>query len=317
VQYNTYNVFSIVKQHLRILRRYEGIKSVVLFSEGILAERFTPAEHKVQEIIDLAIHSGIVFNSVNYRGVRTYLGRDSFGDIPIMDSSRDADYAQDIGARESTLQQIAHDTGGTYHNNNDMLEGLQKAIKKQSFQYLMSYGMPSDRHPGTYHKIKLETTRPDLQVSCRKGYYIGKEELNVQSSKKEDILSAIYAPGDISEIPVLLSYSYLKEADGSYSASFITKADVKKMQFTKEEDRRKNLVHMVLAAFDENDRYVKGLEKSIEFQLLDDSYSALLNHGITSKVDLKLPPGHYKIKTVVRESNQGKMGSIAKAVDIP
>ena len=181
----------------------------------------------------------------------------------------------------------------------------------------MSYGMPSDRHPGTYHKIKVETTRPDLQISYRKGYYIGKEELNVQSSKKEDILSAMYAPGDISEIPVLLSYTYLKEADGSYSASFITKADVKKMQFTKEEDRRKNLVHVVLAAFDGNDHYVNGLEKAIEFQLLDDSFSALLNRGISSKVDLKLPPGHYKIKTVVREGNQGKMGSIARAVDIP
>jgi hypothetical protein len=43
----------------------------------------------------------------------------------------------------------------------------------------------------------------------------------------------------------------------------------------------------------------------------------LLNSGIDSKVDFKLPPGRYKIKTVVRESNQGKMGSMTRAVDIP
>jgi hypothetical protein len=177
--------------------------------------------------------------------------------------------------------------------------------------------MPSGRPPGTYHKINVETTRSNVQISCRKGYYIGKEALSIQNTKKEDILSAMYAPADLNEIPTVLSYSYLIEDDGSYSMSFITSADIRKMQFTKENDRQKNIMHIVLAAFDENDRYVNGLEKTLELQLLGDTYSMLLNSGIDSKVDFKLPPGRYKIKTVVRESNQGKMGSMTRAVDIP
>jgi VWFA-related protein len=243
VQNRTYNLLSLIKQHLRILRRYDGNKSVVLFSDGILAERSTPAEHKVQEIIDLAIRSEITFNIINQSGVQFL---------------RNAEQAFDNQARESTLQQIAHDTGGIYHNDNDMLEGLRRAIKKQSFQYILSYGMPSGRPPGTYHKINVETTRSNVQISCRKGYYIGKEALSIQNTKKEDILSAMYAPADLNEIPTVLSYSYLIEDDGSYSMSFITSADIRKMQFTKENDRQKNIMHIVLAAFDENDRYVNA-----------------------------------------------------------
>jgi hypothetical protein len=89
------------------------------------------------------------------------------------------------------------------------------------------------------------------------------------------------------------------------------------IRFPKEEDRLKNQVSLVLAAFDENDRFINGLEKVIDFRLMDGSYAGLRDRGLSSKVELKLPPGRYKVKAVVREGNQGKMGSITKIVEIP
>jgi hypothetical protein len=77
------------------------------------------------------------------------------------------------------------------------------------------------------------------------------------------------------------------------------------------------LISLVLAAFDENDKYINGLEKTIDFRLLDVSYAGLREHGIKSRVELKLPIGRYKIKAVVRENTEGKMGSVTKAVEIP
>jgi hypothetical protein len=70
-------------------------------------------------------------------------------------------------------------------------------------------------------------------------------------------------------------------------------------------------------AFDENDRYVDGLEKAMDLNLSDPSYAALRNFGFTSKVDIKVPPGRYKIKAVVRESVHSKMGSINKTIEVP
>ena len=67
----------------------------------------------------------------------------------------------------------------------------------------------------------------------------------------------------------------------------------------------------------EGDHFINGLEKSIDFQLLETSYTNLLQHGLTSRVELKLPIGRYRIKAVVRENNQGKMGSTVESVEIP
>jgi hypothetical protein len=65
------------------------------------------------------------------------------------------------------------------------------------------------------------------------------------------------------------------------------------------------------------DKYINGLEKSIDFRLQESSYSDIRDRGLKSTVEFKLPVGRYKIKAVVREGNQGKMGSITKAVEIP
>ena len=84
-----------------------------------------------------------------------------------------------------------------------------------------------------------------------------------------------------------------------------------------EDGRRKNQFSVILVAFDETDHSISGLEKLIDFRLLESNYSNLVKRGLASRVELKLPVGRYKIKVVVREDTQGKLGSITKSVEIP
>ncbi|MBP1608762.1 MAG: hypothetical protein H6Q04_997, partial [Acidobacteria bacterium] len=105
--------------------------------------------------------------------------------------------------------------------------------------------------------------------------------------------------------------------DLKYEVALLTNVDIRGIRFIKEDDRQTNLINLVIVAFDENDRYIDGLEKSIDFKLTQASYDDLLNRGLTSKVSFQLPPGRFKIKAVVRESAQSKMGSLTKAVEIP
>jgi len=178
--------------------------------------------------------------------------------------------------------------------------------------------MPPHKTPGVHQKIKLEVNRPGLTLSYKKGYYFSKEELTFQSNKKEDVLEAVNALGDLREIPVNLAYNYsLADDDLTYAVDFLTSVYVKKIKFIEEEERRKNLLHLVLAVFDEAGNYVNGLEKAIDFQLLETSYPAFISRGIESKVEFKLHPGRYIVKSIVREDNQNKLGSTSKTIDIP
>jgi hypothetical protein len=285
-----------------------------------LSQNTSPVFFQVQEIVDLALRSGVVLNCVDIRGLDTYFP--SASERNILDASiagqKMSLYREDQVAQEDPLYQMSNETGGLFfHNNNDLYGGLQKIVHRQSAYYVLTYAMPSQKADGRYRRIRLEVSRPGLELSYRKGYYAPKEEMTFERRKKEDIMEALQAPGNLNEIPLHLAYNYYQEDDSTYGVSFLTNISVRGLHFLDEDARRKNLISMVLVAFDENDRYIDGVEKSIEFRLLETSYASLLDQGLTSRVELKLPMGRYKIKAVVRESTQGKIGSVTKAVEIP
>jgi hypothetical protein len=76
-------------------------------------------------------------------------------------------------------------------------------------------------------------------------------------------------------------------------------------------------VNLVLMVLDEKDHYVDGLQKNIEFSLTDAGYNQLLNYGMTAKLEIAVLPGRYKVKTVVREGVQTKMGALTRIIEVP
>jgi VWFA-related protein len=313
-EFRTRNLLYTIQQHIRTLRHFDGNKSLIIFSDGFLAERRTKADYQMQDLVNTALRSDIVLNTVSTRGINNY------DEAEIADSQQRwmiSMREDDKQAQHASLAHLAEETGGLFFQNNSLIQPLQKIIQRQATYYILTYGMPPHKPNGSYHSIKIEIGRPGVKFNYRKGYYTAKEETTYENTKREDIMDALNAPGNMNEIPMTLSYNYYREDDATYVASFVSNVNIRGLQFPKEDDRLKNQISFVLAAYDEHEKFINGIEKVIDFQLLEDSYAGLKSRGISSKVELKLPPGQYKIKAVVREGNQGKMGSIAKTIEIP
>lgn len=321
-QYRDRTLLSTLRQHLRSLKHFEAKKSLILFSDGFLPDEL---RYELQEVVDLALRAGVIFNAVDIRGLFTtnYQASDRVTvghtvETSLILARKPMIRDDDMKRQEESLSQLAHETGGVFiHNNNDLSAGLRQISNSQSFYYVLTYATPSPKADGRYHKVKLELSRPGLQVTYRKGYYAPKEQLSFERRKKEDILEALHAPGNLNEIPIQLSYNYFQVDESRYQVALLTKVNIQGVQFVEEDTRHKNLFHLVVVAFDEHDTYVDGLEKSMELNLTDPSYAAMLNYGFTSKVDIKVPPGRYKIRAVVREGNRTKMGSVRKTIEVP
>jgi VWFA-related protein len=317
VEFRTHNLIQTIKQHLRAFSHFSGTKQVVLFSDGFVAQPSTAPAQELQELIDLALRSGIRFNTISIRGV------DKRG-VSVEDKGIVYNWEQceqqtdDKIDQESVLAKIAAETGGNFFfADNNMSKGLREVATHQSSYYVLSYSIPPHAADGAYHKITLNVMRPGLQVNYRAGYYSTREELTFENRKKEDLLAALSEPGNMKEIPITLAYNYAQELDSNYSVSFTANVDIHSLRFLEEDQRRENQISLILVAFDEYDHYISGLEKVIDFRLLENSYTNLRQTGLRSRVELKLPVGRYKVKAVVREDVQGKMGSITKSVEIP
>src|SRR5262249_28634628 len=198
-----------------------------------------------------------------------------------------------------------------------LYSGIQKAVDHQAFYYILTYASPDTKNDGRYHRIKLEASRPGVKLRYREGYYAPREQISSERRKREDIMEAMRAPGNLNEIPVQLSYQFSQISDSVYQLSLLTKVNVSRLEFANEDARRKNSVSLVVAAFDEHDKWIDGIEKMVDFNLLESSYAAMLQYGFTSKVNFNLPPGRYKVRTVVREGLKSQMGSVSRLIEVP
>jgi len=320
-EYRTRMLLNSLRQHVRTLRHFNAVKSLILFSDGFLSGGESQNTFELQEVVDRALASGVVLNAVDIRGLYTDM-------IPASEQSSGASsnspyyrldvFHQDALEQELPLFQMANDTGGVFHhNNNDLHAGVRGIVHRQSSCYILTFSAPQQKYDGRYHPIKLEVSRSGLNLSYRKGYYAPREEQTFERRKKEDILEALRAPGPLNEVPIVLAYNYYREDESTYAVSLSTNVGIRGLHFLAEDARRKNLVNLVVAVFDETDRFLDGIEKAIDFKLTEDGYAGLLNRGLNSRVEFKLPPGRYKIKAIVRESADGKMGSANRIVEIP
>jgi hypothetical protein len=312
------NLLTALRQRLRSLRHFDAGKSLILFSDGFLHQDLL---FELQDVVEQALRSGVVLNTVDIRGVYdpAYIPADErIITTGSTFSRKRGEYRSDAAAQEEPLFQLANDTGGAfYRNSNDIYKGIQQISRRQEYYYVLTYAIPPQKPDGRFHAIKVEVNRPGVQISYRKGYYAPREEVTFERRKKEDILEALQAPGNLNEIPLSLSYNCYQDDDAGYNVSLLMRIGIRGIRFLDEEYRHKNLISMVVVAYDEADQYVKGVERSVDFRLTDASYAGLLDRGVASKIEFNLPLGRYRIKAVVREASQGKMGSLTKAIEIP
>ncbi len=284
--------------HLLFLQHVRGSKTLVLLSEGFVPQR--ALRWRLDRLIDQALRSRVTLNTVDIRGLHlSRLGR----------------YRAEL---ERNLEKLAVDTGGIYfRGSNDLLEGLRQIRNAQSFYYVLSYAAPDQAASGKYHRIKVEVVRPGLTLRHRKGYFAPRETLSLENHKNKDLQLALEAPVEFNEIPMQLDYESSRLDEDRYRLSVMTHVKMKGMQFLSQEGRHRNLLHLIVMVYDENDEHLKGSEQKVELNLSESSYLTMRRDGFTSKTDLELAAGQYRIKAIVREGNQTRMGSREETVELP
>jgi VWFA-related protein len=322
VHYRNRLLLESLQQHLRSLRRIEGRKSLILFSDGFLPEDL---RYELQDVVDAALRAGVILNTVDLRGLfsGTYQAEDRVivgktGGEHIVLAQKAKMQSDDLIHQLEPLRQLAAETGGMFlHGHNDLSQALQRVTASQSFYYVLSYTSPAPQSDGRYHSIRVEVTRPGLRVVHREGYFAPREQLTYERRRKEDVLEALQAPADLKDIPVHLSFKSSRLDEDVFQLAVLARVPLKGLRFLDEDARHRNLIHLVVVALDPDGQYVDGVEKAFQFNLTDPGYAGLLRQGLLSRVNMKLPPGRYRVQAIVRESVQARMGSTRQIVDVP
>ena len=307
-----------------IMRRLAGMpgqRVMVLVSPGFITTNSTQSE--TYDIIERALRSGIVVNTIDARGLYT---PDVLGDIanpphgPLVTVGIESSYRIAAQfANEDVLAQLADGTGGTFfHNRNDVGQGMREAGAAPALAYVLGFSPQNLKVDGRYHTLDVKlANKLKFKLQARRGYFAPKSVSNPEEEAKQEVMAALYSQDEITDLPAELHTQYFKKDSDTARLAVLTRLDLKGLRFRKAEGRNRNDVTVATAIFDENGNFVTGGEKIVEMRLLDATYDKLSHSGITVRSSFDVKPGTYLVRQVVRDSEGAQMAARNGSVVIP
>ncbi len=301
---------------VRRLAAMPGQRIIVVVSPGFMN---TDVMHEQAEVVDRALHSNVVINTLDARGLYTSLPDVSQQRPPsasiagLVQQYHNAEQAADA----DILAELADATGGTFfHNNNDLGEGFQRLAAQAEFSYLLGFSPQNLKNDGHFHKLKVTLKSPAKgAIQARKGYYAPKGATDPADQAKQAIEDAVFSQEESREIPVEVHTQFFKPDDNDAKLSVVVRMDVRHIHFRKVNGRNDNDVTVVSAVFDRNGNFVTGNQKVLQLRLKDETLEGRLGSGISLKSSFDVKPGNYVIRLVVRDED-GQLSAQNSAVAI-
>jgi VWFA-related protein len=321
---------------VRFLSKLAGQRTLVLASPGFL-DGDTILQEAEDRIIDEALHSGIVINSLDAKGLYAEapgggveglkeINQSQMEDRVDLGTYGDRTMSQRLQGLTASLESLSDATGGIFfHNNNDLGQGFHRLADAPETAYLLAFAPEGIKADGNFHKLTVRVQGAGYSIESRPGYFAPKA--NEKGKGREKIATSEFAAGQkldlevqgsdlLSDVPTTILIQPAKNERGDPILWIAVKVDVSRLQFQQEKDRRTQHLTFVMALFDEKGNFVTGKQGEMLLMLKDATYTHFSETGLSARVYLQVPLGSYVLRTVTQESVGGKMSASSQAVKI-
>jgi len=310
----------MLERVLKSLGAAKGRKAVILVSEGFI---YDPNLEEFKDAVQASRRANAAMYFLDARGL---------GGMPVYFT---AEFGPPIdnrdigGALLDTLQEsegsesLASDSGGfSVKNTNDLGRGIERIANESRTYYLLGYIPSNNAHDGRFRKIQVKVPgRKGLTIRARKGYYAPFEG-KVASKKPEnvdpDIQAALDSPYQEQGVPLrTTSYVFDETLLGKASALVAADVDVSKFAYQEKDGRfQDTLDYLIVVAHRETGEFYR-YDQKVEMNLLPATREKLATSWFPVVRDFELAPGGYQAKIVVRDHNNGHIGTVIHEFEVP
>lgn len=301
------------------IRSRDGEKTILFVSPGFLS---LPLRYELNQVVEFALRAHVTISTLDARGVvpggvEASQGADGGGQasLPTIQSGELAQLRQDnLNSSADSLATLASATGGVfYHGDNDFEKGFREAAAPAT-AYMLAFTPNELRPNGQFHDIRVELAAGARgTVEARRGYYAPSAALNAKTRAAGQIAQAVFSDGVLHEIPVICG----AKVPQSGELEILTHLGINELDFRREHGRSVDSVTVVVALFHPSGEYATGREQTANMNLPDVELKKLRHTGVLFKSDLRVTPGEYKLRVVVRASRDGRMSALSRLVNVP
>jgi VWFA-related protein len=212
-----------------------------------------------------------------------------------------------------TMIELAERTGGrAFYNSNDIEYSVRQAVDDSRDSYVLDYYPADTQWDGTFHTIKVEVSRPGVDLRFRMGYFAipdaSTDPLRVEQMM-QDAMSSPFQDTDLG----LTVETHPGTANGMRQISVRVGVDSNRLQFKKTGDLWMDDLQIVWLQFAADGKPTSARTQSLTTSLTPEEYSQNQRGEVKITRDVPLKNEAEKLRIVVRDVATGTIGSI----DIP
>lgn len=321
----------VVNDIIRYLAKMPGRRMIVMVSSGFYSKT-SSVLHFQDKVIDAALHSGVVINSLDAKGLAAdWIGGDPSQGEPIVLTSSTAGgsgaalmaYADEVASDErdvsnDSMSLLAQGTGGKFfHNSNDLGGGLKEIAAMPEVSYSMTFAPDNLRDDGGYHSLKVTVPgKSGYTISARPGYFAPSKAKKAPAARLEALNKEVLANDEQTGIPTLVTTQNGRLGTGEPAIKVSIHVDVHGIAFKKENDRHNERLLIITALFDGNNQFLSGAETVVDMNLKPSSLAEVQQKGVDAHLSLTAPPGSYRLREVVQEVGGGHLSASSRPVEI-
>ncbi len=326
---------SALQALVRGLQTMPGRKSILYFTDGLYV---TPElDVPFRNILSLANRANVTFYALDTRGVmisgqnrsssqqlngaaRASIGNQKTSGPVTKDEIMSSDNAE-LSSRANVqlaIRDLAESTGGfLIGDSNDLRGPLHRVSEEIASYYEVTFDPGIRNYDGKFRKISVSTSRKDLVIHARNGYFALPPEARAGGLQTFEVplLKALSA-GEISgavefrSAPITLKPT----ADGA-AITVIVELPLHGLQPQTDAVKKTENVHFSLAALirDQKGEVVQKLTRDRSFQVTPEQLKA---GNFVDKLPTVIPFGTYSLETAVMDLASGKIGTQRSAFTV-
>ena len=324
-EYNIFNTdlrLQAIAQVSQVLSRIDQKKSILYFSGGV-QKTGTENQSQLRAAVNMAVRANVSLYPVDTRGLQAFAAGGSASSASLRGTSaysgRAVEQQFDSNFQtQETLATLANDTGGrAFFDTNDFTKAYDRVQADTSTYYVLGYRSTNTRMDGRYRKITVKLNRPDVKLEYRTGYYGPRDFLHYTKEDKEQQLQDEMA-SDLpnTDVPVYLSTELFRSQEDKYFIPVSLVVPGSAIPFTPATEKDKASLDILGLVREKKTNFPVGnVRDTVKIAL--EGTQETRRQNVQYNTGFLLAPGTYHLKLVVRENQNGSMGSFETDLTVP
>jgi VWFA-related protein len=300
----------------------EQKKSIIYFSSG-MSQSGQDNQVQLRRTVDRATRANVSLYAVDMRGLVAMVpGGDatqaSTRGVSAFNGASSRNQVAGLAASQDTLTTIAEDTGGrAFFDSNSFGQVFDRVVSDTSAYYVLGYTSTNAARDGRFRRIKVRLLkRSDLKLEYRSGYYAPRDFAHsTKDDREQQLQDQLFSDLSATDLSAYVSTAYFRLADNRYFVPISVVIPGYQVPITRATDKSHATIDVLGVVRDEQRRPIGRIRDTVKLAV--EQADDLKRKTVQYQTGLEMPPGKYRVKVVVRENQNGTLGSYETDVVVP